>query len=83
MTTEFAKAGSQRWLQIAVDRAPSLLDESLHQAGAIEADDSVVWKSPLRSSDFIEYRDGEVLRCLGIVLPWNTQHRWATEPISR
>ena len=66
MTTEFATAGSQRWLQIAVHRSPSLLDEALRQAGAIDADDSVVWKSPLRSNNFVEYRDSEVLRCLGV-----------------
>lgn len=62
----FANAGSQRWLQIAVARAPEMLDSALRQAGAIDQDDSISWKSPLASKNFIEYRDGAVLRCLGI-----------------
>src|SRR5688572_27003554 len=62
----FAAEGSQRWLQIAVARAPGLLDDALRRAGAISADDSVEWKCPLETSGFVEYRDEEVLRCLGI-----------------
>ena len=66
MSTEFASAGSQRWLQIAVARAPDLLDKSLRRARAIDEDDSVEWKSPLQADGFVEYRDGEVLRHLGV-----------------
>jgi len=66
MSTTFASAGSQRWLQIAVAKAPGLIDEALQCAGAIDADDSVQWKSPLASENFAEYRDGEVLCRLGI-----------------
>ena len=62
----FATAGSQRWLQIAIDCAPDLLDHSLRLAGAIDQDDSVIWKSPLASEGFVEYKDGAVLRALGI-----------------
>ena len=66
MSAAFAAAGSQRWLQVAVANAPVLLDEALLDVGAIDSDDSVAWKSPLASEKFTEYRDGEVLRCLGI-----------------
>jgi hypothetical protein len=66
VSAAFASAGSQRWLQIAVAKAPTLLDDALRLAGAIEADDSVSWKSPLASAKFKEYRDGEVLRFLDI-----------------
>ena len=66
MNGPYASAGSQRWLQIAVQEAPGLLDDALRKSGAIEAGDSVDWKSPLRTDQFAEYRDGEVLRCLGI-----------------
>lgn len=66
MKPTFAAAGSQRWLQIAVTKAPRLLDEALHRSGAIDADDSIQWKSPLASEQFTEYRDGKALRCLGI-----------------
>lgn len=63
---DFAAAGSQRWLQIAVARAPDLLDIALRAAGAIGESDSVQWVSPLAHDGFVEYRDGEVLRRLRI-----------------
>jgi hypothetical protein len=66
MNLPFATAGSQRWLQVAIACAPQLLDESLRRAGAIDQDDAVSWKSPLGKDDFAEYRDAEVLRCLGV-----------------
>jgi hypothetical protein len=62
----FARAGSQCWLQVAVARAPHLLDEAFRRAGAIDANDTIEWRSPLAQEGFAEYRDGEVLRCLGI-----------------
>src|SRR5690349_3357421 len=65
-TPEFAAAGSQRWLQVAVARAPELLDSALRRAGAIQSTETTQWKSPLGSENFMEYRDGAVLRCLGI-----------------
>jgi hypothetical protein len=65
MTTpvRFAKKGSQRWLQVAVERAPQLVEmplcEALGKPGA-----SVTWLSPLRADRFQEYRDGDMLnRC--------------------
>lgn len=66
MNPPFAAAGSQRWLQVAVSRAPEVLDESLRLAGVIDKDDAVIWKSPLTNEKFAEYRDGAVLRCLGV-----------------
>jgi hypothetical protein len=62
----YAHAGSQRWLQIAVDRAPELLDLALRRAGAIEASESVTWSSPVAANRYEEYRDGAVMRCLRI-----------------
>jgi hypothetical protein len=62
----FAARGSQRWLQMAVHQAPELLDRALRKAGVIDDDESVEWKSPISSEGFVEYRDGAVLRCLGI-----------------
>jgi hypothetical protein len=65
-TTAFASAGSQRWLQIAVARAPELLDAALRRAAAIGASETVFWGTPLAADKFREYRDGAALRCLGI-----------------
>ena len=62
----FATVGSQRWLQVAVAQYPELLDSALRESAAIDPDDSVVWKSPLSSERFTEYRDGAVLRCLEV-----------------
>ena len=62
----FASRGSQRWLQVAVARAPELLQEALRTSGALDYGETVDWKSPLRAESFCEYRDGAVLRCLGI-----------------
>lgn len=62
----FASKGSQRWLQIAVNNSPTSLDRALHQCGALKADDSVEWRSPLKSDGFKEYHDKKALRQLGI-----------------
>ncbi len=64
-----AVKGSQRWMQHAIEHHPAVLDEALRRAGVIAADDSMEWKSPLRSDDFCEYRDGEALRRLGVTDP--------------
>jgi hypothetical protein len=66
LETPFAAAGSQRWLQLAVARTPALLDEALHYAGAIEADEQIDWRCPLQTDGFAEYRDQAALRCLGL-----------------
>lgn len=66
MQTPFAARGSQRWLQVAVERAPGLLDEALRDAGAMERGDSVEWRSPVALHGFQEYRDLEALKCAGI-----------------
>lgn len=59
--TEFAKAGSQRWLQIAVNRKPQLLLSALRRSGAIGPRSSVTWQSPLEADGFHEYRDQSAL----------------------
>lgn len=63
MNAHYASAGSQRWLQVAVDRAPGLLDSALRQAGAICSNETVLWKSPL-PPEFIECRDLAALRLI-------------------
>jgi len=64
MRDQYAAAGSQRWLQIAVNRHPEMLDASLRQAGAIQSDETVDWKSPLIQEKFAEYRDRTALKLL-------------------
>jgi len=62
----FASAGSQRWLQMAVNRKPQLLLGALQRSGAIAPRASVTWCSPLEKDDFQEYRDGHALEKAGI-----------------
>lgn len=63
---DFATAGSQRWLQVAVNRKPQLLLSALQRSGAIGQRVSVTWHSPLDKDDFREYRDGKALEKAGI-----------------
>jgi len=62
----FAPAGSQRWLQVAVNRVPELLDHALRAAGAIEPDETLGWRSPLEAANFTEYQDAAAFRAVGI-----------------
>jgi len=62
----YALAGSQRWLQFAVNKKPQLLDSALRRSGAIGRRSSVTWQSPLESDGFREYRDRTALAKVGI-----------------
>jgi len=57
----FARAGSQRWLQIAVNRKPELLLGALRRSGAITHGVSVDWYSPLEDDDFREYQGASAI----------------------
>jgi hypothetical protein len=61
MLTDFTARGSQRWLQIAVNRAPETLNAPLREALALGADDAIDWRSPREDDGFLEYRDGTFL----------------------
>jgi len=64
--TGFAGAGSQRWLQIAINRKPELLLGALRRSGAIAGRALVTWHSPLEADSFREYRDCAALAKAGI-----------------
>ena len=59
--------GSQRWLQVAVNRCPGVIDSRIQNTG-IELDDSIVWTSPLENDELAEYRDATFLQRLGVSL---------------
>ena len=65
--TNFAPAGSKRWLQIAVNRRPELLLGALRRSGAISTRCSLTWASPLDHDNFVEYCDEKALEKAGIV----------------
>src|SRR5947209_6416923 len=62
----YASAGSQRWLQLAVNKKPQPLESALRRSGAIGRRSSVSWKSPLESDGFREYRDKAAIAEVGI-----------------
>jgi hypothetical protein len=62
----FARAGSQRWIQIAINRRPDVLLAALRAAGAIQGSTMITWTSPLESEDCCEYRDARALAKAGI-----------------
>ena len=63
-----AAKGSRRWLQVAVNHRPELLDEPLRKAASLPPDAAVEWLSPLACEDFKEYRDDDAIRRLRIEL---------------
>jgi hypothetical protein len=62
----FAEAGSQRWIQVAINRRPDVLLSALRKAKAISDSATIRWASPLESDDCCEYRDGAALKKAGI-----------------
>ena len=71
MIEHTAPRGSQRWLQLTVNRCPEVIDGAIAKAGVLEHGESVQWLSPLESDAFTEYRDHAFLERLGIT----PQHR--------
>jgi hypothetical protein len=63
---DFARAGSQKWLQVAINGRPHIIQDALRRAGAILQGASVAWQSPLATDSFREYQDGAALKRAGI-----------------
>lgn len=68
-STAYANKGSQRWLQMAVEKTPELIDAQIRSAMKFPPDVSIEWLCPVRDTDFGEYRDEAFLKRLGIDLP--------------
>lgn len=62
----YARAGSQRWLQVLVNEAPELLLEALRAPLGLDDRAEISWRSPLASEGYREYRDRVALRRLGV-----------------
>ena len=60
--------GSQRWLQIAVNRCPDVIDSAIVKALDLCPGEEIEWLSPLESDCFAEYRDAQFLERLGVSL---------------
>ncbi len=71
MIEDPALRGSQRWLQLTVNRCPDSIDGAIAKATNLEHGETVQWLSPLESDAFTEDRDHAFLERLGIT----PQHR--------
>ena len=60
--------GSQRWLQIAVNRCPDVIDSAIANALDFRPGEGIEWLSPVESDCFAEYRDAQFLERLGVSL---------------
>ncbi len=63
----FAAKGSKRWLQVAVNLAPEVIDTELRSAIGIRRA-RVEWMSPLQADGFREYPDAVAYNRLGLPL---------------
>jgi len=63
-----ATRGSQRWLQIGVNRYPEVVNQAIRAATKWPSDTRVEWLSPVESEGYVEYRDGAFLKKLGLSL---------------
>ena len=59
--------GSQRWLQVAVNYCPTVIDRAIYDTG-ISLREPIVWTSPLASDNFSEYMDTTFLNQIGVRL---------------
>jgi hypothetical protein len=67
-----AERGSQKWLQVAVNQSPDMLNHAILDAAGLAPSTSIDWVSPLAVEDYVEYRDRELLDRLRIDLPYRS-----------
>lgn len=63
-----ASRGGQKWLQILINDRPQLINQLLAPRLGLADGDDIRWLSPLNDDDYAEYRDGEFLERLGVIL---------------
>jgi len=61
--------GSLKWIQILVNRRPSLLNDRIRAKTKISQNTHIKWLSPLKKDRYAEYRDKAFVERLGIDLP--------------
>ena len=65
MNENLALRGSQRWLQLVVNRRPEIIDKAIAREAGLEDGETIEWLSALESDCFAEYRDHAFLKRLG------------------
>jgi hypothetical protein len=66
---KLAKSGSQKWLQIAVNEKPYILNKAILKQLPDAKNQNISWLSPIKSDNYAEYRDNGFLKLLNIKLP--------------
>ena len=61
-----AQHGSQRWLQISVNRCPDIINTAIANELGLFPNEEIKWLSPLECDGFAEYRDEQILERLGV-----------------
>ena len=56
-----ATRGSQKWIQLLVNRAPHLLGRAIAHHLSFSPTDKITWLSPLADDSYAEYRDQDAL----------------------
>ena len=63
-----ATRGSQKWLQVAINEKPDILNASIRANLTLPASEQICWLSPLADDNCAEYSDQQFLDRLGIQL---------------
>jgi len=63
-----ARKGSQKWLQILIEKHPDLLNREIMEALKWKKTARTDWVSPRKADDYAEYRDQAFLDLLGLDL---------------
>ena len=61
-----AARGSQKWLQILVNRHPAQINHYLAHTLELRDSEGIEWRAPLENDDYAEYRDQAFLDRLGV-----------------
>jgi hypothetical protein len=62
----WAEKGSQKWLQVLVNKHQDLIDSEITKAAKLLPSDKIVWKSPLVKDGNVEYKDEDFLKALEV-----------------
>jgi hypothetical protein len=65
---KYATKGSHRWLQVAVNEKPELLNQPLRRSLGVSEDVAIEWLFPVLKHNYWEYRDKACLAQLGVEL---------------
>lgn len=63
---DLAAAGSQRWLQLAVNVQPGLVEEPLARSLGGNSHSPLEWLCPLHAGGYREYKDLDALKAFGV-----------------